>query len=134
MHLIKKIMHTYIPRQVIRTNYRDISKLTGMKRVNKPTTLQLLSKVWSGQSGVLAGKQAEEKMTSILRSKFPKAHTIEVNDISGGCGAMFEVNVITSEFNGLSTVKQHRLINDTLKNEIKDMHGIRISTGLPEAS
>lgn len=58
-------------------------KLTGMKRVNKPTTFQLLSRVWSGQSGVLAGKQAEEKMTSILRNKFPKAHTIEVNDISG---------------------------------------------------
>lgn len=28
---------------------------------------------------------------------------------------MFEVNVITSEFNGLSTVKQHRLINDVIK-------------------
>ncbi|XP_008545533.1 bolA-like protein 3 isoform X2 [Microplitis demolitor] len=119
MHLINQIINTSIPRQVINANYRNIS---------------LLSRVWSGQSGVLAGKQAEEKMTSILRNKFPKAHTIEVNDISGGCGAMFEVNVITSEFNGLSTVKQHRLINDTLKNEIKDMHGIRISTGLPEAS
>ncbi|CAD6240863.1 GSCOCG00008966001-RA-CDS [Cotesia congregata] len=131
MYLLKQI-NTAITRQANAS--RHISILTGMNRVNKSTTLQLLSKVWSGQSGVLAGKQAEEKMTSILRNKFPKAQTIEVNDISGGCGAMFEVNVITCEFDGLSTVKQHRLINDTLKNEIKDMHGIRISTGLPDSS
>ncbi|XP_034935539.1 bolA-like protein 3 isoform X2 [Chelonus insularis] len=87
--------------------------------------------VWSGQSNVLAGKQAEEKMTTILKNKFPNAEIIEVTDISGGCGAMFEVNVIASEFKGLNTVKQHRLINDCLKEEIKDMHGIRIHTGVP---
>ncbi|KAK0181545.1 hypothetical protein PV327_003821 [Microctonus hyperodae] len=94
--------------------------------------MSTLSRVWRGQSNVLAGKQAEEKMISILKNKFPKAELIEVNDISGGCGAMFEVNVIAPEFSGLNTVKQHRLINDTLKDEIKDMHGIRIQTGLPK--
>ncbi|KAK0072254.1 hypothetical protein PV325_011638 [Microctonus aethiopoides] len=104
-----------------------------MRRLDKEKALQTLSRVWRGQSNVLAGKQAEEKMISILKNKFPKAELIEVNDISGGCGAMFEVNVIAPEFNGLNTVKQHRLINDTLKDEIKDMHGIRIQTGLPRS-
>lgn len=30
----------------------------------------------------------------------------------GGCGAMFEINVIAPEFKGLNTVKQHRIINE----------------------
>lgn len=76
--------------------------------------------------------------------------------IVGGCGAMFEINVIAPEFKGLNTIKQHRLINDVrniiekillqplnffllqlfpqaLKEEIKDMHGVRIYTSVPEA-
>lgn len=35
-----------------------------------------------------------------------------VNYILGGCGAMFEINVIAPEFKGLNTVKQHRIINE----------------------
>ena len=30
----------------------------------------------------------------------------------GGCGAMFEVNVIAPEFKGLTIVKQHQIINE----------------------
>lgn len=51
--------------------------------MNKIKVLQLLSRVWNGPNRVLAGKQAEQKMTSILRNKFPKARLIEVNDVSG---------------------------------------------------
>lgn len=54
-----------------------------MRRLDKEKALQTLSRVWRGQSNVLAGKQAEEKMISILKNKFPKAELIEVNDISG---------------------------------------------------
>lgn len=53
-------------------------------------------------------------------------------DISGGCGAMYEISVESKEFVGLSRVKQHRMITDTLKNEIKDMHGLRIQTSIPD--
>lgn len=41
---------------------------------------------------------------------------------------MYEIIVESSEFQGLSRVKQHQMIVDTLKEEIKDMHGIRINT------
>ncbi|KAK1120480.1 hypothetical protein QLX08_000444 [Tetragonisca angustula] len=104
--------------RVLMSNFRNIS---------------LLSRVWNGPNRVLAGKNAEQKMISILRNKFPQAKVIEVNDVSGGCGAMFEINVIAPEFKGLNTIKQHRLINDALKEEIKDMHGVRIYTSVPEA-
>ncbi|XP_011145266.1 bolA-like protein 3 isoform X1 [Harpegnathos saltator] len=94
--------------------------------------ISLLSRLWNGPGGVLAGKQAEQKMISILRNKLPEAVLIEVTDVSGGCGAMFDINVVAPEFKGLNTVKQHRIINEALKEEIKDMHGIRIRTSLPQ--
>ncbi|XP_025158438.1 bolA-like protein 3 isoform X2 [Harpegnathos saltator] len=103
-----------------------------MKKMNKSKLLQLLSRLWNGPGGVLAGKQAEQKMISILRNKLPEAVLIEVTDVSGGCGAMFDINVVAPEFKGLNTVKQHRIINEALKEEIKDMHGIRIRTSLPQ--
>lgn len=74
---------------------------------------------------------ASKKMTELLRSKFPKAKEIEVIDISHGCGAMYDINVQSIEFKGLSIVKQHRLINEILKDHIKDMHGLRIQTSVP---
>ncbi|KAL0100678.1 hypothetical protein PUN28_019223 [Cardiocondyla obscurior] len=95
-------------------------------------SVSLLSRMWNGSNGVLAGKQAEEKMISVLRNRFPQAQLIEVTDVSGGCGAMFDINVVAPEFRGLNTVKQHRIINEVLKEEIKDMHGLRIRTSVPQ--
>ena len=46
---------------------------------------------------------------------------------------MYEIQIETSEFVGLSTVKQHRLVNDALKAQIKEMHGVRIHTRLPSS-
>uniref|UniRef100_A0A1B6D398 BolA-like protein 3 n=1 Tax=Clastoptera arizonana TaxID=38151 RepID=A0A1B6D398_9HEMI len=75
---------------------------------------------------------AEVKMQSILKQKFPLAHSIQVVDVSGGCGAMYEISVTAPEFKGLSIVKQHMLINEVLKQEIKEMHGLRIHTEIPK--
>lgn len=67
-------------------------------------------------------------LTSSLVLCILQADKIEVEDVSGGCGAMFEVYVKDAEFRGLNTVKQHRIITATLQEEIKNMHGIRIHT------
>lgn len=53
---------------------------------------------------------------------------VKVADVSGGCGAMFEVHVSSPEFKNLSLVKQHQMVNAVLKEEVKQMHGIRIFT------
>lgn len=63
---------------------------------------------------------------------FYQAKDIQVNDISGGCGAMYEITVESYEFQGISRVKQHQMIVDALKEEIKDMHGVRIHTIVPK--
>ncbi|KAI9207237.1 bola protein, partial [Polychytrium aggregatum] len=53
---------------------------------------------------------------------------LRVDDISGGCGSMYAVEVESSAFKGLTVVKQHRLVTEILKDDIKGMHGIRIKT------
>ncbi|ODV83163.1 hypothetical protein CANARDRAFT_189821, partial [[Candida] arabinofermentans NRRL YB-2248] len=51
-----------------------------------------------------------------------------VKDISGGCGSMFSINIESEKFKGLSMIKQHRLINHFLKDEIDKWHGLQLKT------
>lgn len=44
---------------------------------------------------------------------------------------MFEISVTAPDFKGLTMVKQHRMVNEALKEQIKDMHGLRIHTSVP---
>jgi len=74
----------------------------------------------------------EQKVAEVLQKSFPKAKEISVVDISGGCGAMYEISIESEDFSGKSRVHQHRMVNEALKEEIKDMHGLRISTFVPE--
>jgi len=74
--------------------------------------------------------EGERKLVLKLQQRFPQAH-VEVRDISGGCGSMYEVYVVAEEFKGIKTVMQHRMVTEDLKAEIKDMHGLRISTEVP---
>ncbi|XP_055390525.1 bolA-like protein 3 [Condylostylus longicornis] len=75
---------------------------------------------------------SESNLVSILKNKFPKANVVEVEDISGGCGAMFKIFVETSEFEGNTVIKQHKMITEALKDQIKDMHGLTIQTSIPK--
>lgn len=50
----------------------------------------------------------------------------------GGCGAQYRVDVCSEQFRGLSTVKQHKLVTSLLKEEVANMHAIRIFTSVPE--
>ena len=86
------------------------------------------AKRFQGQNSLSSG---EEKLKIILKKSFPGAKVIEVVDISGGCGAMYDITVEAPELKGLSIVKQHRMVNEALKDEIKDMHGLRINTSVP---
>lgn len=73
----------------------------------------------------------EVRITKILKEKFPLASSLKVVDISGGCGAMYEIHIESDEFRGKRTVQQHQLVNQALKEEIQGMHGLRIFTEVP---
>ncbi|KAJ6638032.1 BolA-like protein 3 [Pseudolycoriella hygida] len=105
-------------------------KLKNLVAYNQYRNISLLSRMWSGANG--NPKYTEKDLEAALKSKFVKAKNIQVSDVSGGCGAMYEIIVESSEFQGISRVKQHQMITDTLKEEIKDMHGLRIHTAVPK--
>lgn len=67
-----------------------------------------------------------------LRERFPNATSINVEDTSGGCGAMFNISIETEEFNGLSIMKQHRLVYELLDEQLKAIHGLHLQTKAPK--
>ncbi|XP_029000972.1 bolA-like protein 3 [Betta splendens] len=74
----------------------------------------------------------EVRIAKILKEKFPLASSLKVVDISGGCGAMYEIHIESTEFEGKRTVQQHQIVNQALKDEIQGMHGLRIFTDVPK--
>jgi len=52
----------------------------------------------------------------------------QVNDVSGGCGSMYAIEIVSQRFEGLSMVKQHRIVNEVLAEEIKGWHGVQLRT------
>lgn len=63
------------------------------------------------------------KLTQNLQPK-----QLQVNDISGGCGSMFAIDITSEKFKGLSIIKQHKLVNQVLKDDIKRWHGLQLRT------
>jgi len=41
---------------------------------------------------------------------------------------MYALDIVSSEFQGLPIVKQHRLVNKVLGEEIKKWHGVQMKT------
>jgi stress-induced morphogen len=53
---------------------------------------------------------------------------VQVSDISGGCGSMYRLEIESAKFAGLSVIKQHKMVNAVLKEEIKGWHGVQLKT------
>jgi stress-induced morphogen len=48
--------------------------------------------------------------------------------MSGGCGSMYAIEIASPKFKGIPMVKQHRLVNEVIAEEIKTWHGVRLTT------
>ncbi|VDM37616.1 unnamed protein product, partial [Toxocara canis] len=83
-------------------------------------------------SSVQLQTDGEKRIGELLQERFPRVITIDVSDVSGGCGSMHHIVVGCDEFHSLPKAKQHRMVTDTLKKEIASMHGIVIETLTPK--
>ena len=97
------------------------------KHKSNPTFCNVHFRKYSSNQNPTDGEQL---LTSILMKTFPKASEIKVNDISGGCGEMYEVYVTSVDFQGKRTLQQHKQVTEALKNEVPKMHGLRIFTSV----
>ncbi len=59
---------------------------------------------------------------------FVPGSKVSLVSIPGGCGAQYSISISSKRFNGLTQLKQHRLVNEVLKEELKQWHAIRLTT------
>jgi stress-induced morphogen len=72
---------------------------------------------------------AADTLTTLLRTSFPDASELAVEDRTGG-GDHFQVTIASGRFDGLSLVDQHRLVYEALAAPLGDgsIHELRIKT------
>ncbi|KAJ7162530.1 bola protein, partial [Mycena crocata] len=51
---------------------------------------------------------------------------LQIEDVSGGCGTFFAITIASEAFKGIPMVKQHKLVTQTLKEEIEGIHGLQV--------
>uniref|UniRef100_A0A8C5SBS8 BolA family member 3 n=1 Tax=Laticauda laticaudata TaxID=8630 RepID=A0A8C5SBS8_LATLA len=64
-----------------------------------------------GERSFASQTEGEIRVTRVLQQKFPQAVVIKVVDISGGCGAMYEIHIESEEFKEKRTIQQHQMVN-----------------------
>lgn len=75
--------------------------------------------------------QQEREIFDKLNQKL-NASKLTVRDVSGGCGSMYAIEIESEEFRGKGMVKQHRLVNEILKDDISQWHGLQLRTSAPK--
>lgn len=68
--------------------------------------------------------------SKLLNDATIKPTSVKVRDVSSGCGSFFHVEVTSPVFAGKMLIQQHRLVNEALRAEIKEIHGLTIDTRL----
>jgi len=57
---------------------------------------------------------------------------VTATDVSGGCGAKFDILVVSTHFEGVSLLDRHRKVNDALKEIMNQIHAITIKAWTPK--
>ncbi|OJD32689.1 uncharacterized protein BKCO1_3700014 [Diplodia corticola] len=70
----------------------------------------------SASSGV-----TPESLKAVLEEKVGAVH-VEIADLSGGCGQMFEAIIVSPQFDKKTTLARHRLVNAALREQIAAIH------------
>ena len=71
-----------------------------------------------------------ESVRAALDAGFSPTHLVVVDD-SGGCGAKFSVTIVSARFDGIPLLARHRLVNETLKQEMQSIHALSIKALTP---
>ncbi|KAK4135229.1 bola-like protein [Trichocladium antarcticum] len=74
--------------------------------------------------------EGESQVWDILLAEFAPTQLV-VQDISGGCGSMYGIEICSEKFRGLNMLKQQRLVNASLGDLVKQWHGVQLKTRAP---
>ncbi|KAH8727954.1 bola protein [Phaeosphaeriaceae sp. PMI808] len=73
----------------------------------------------------------QEGIEKKLREGLGAVH-VEIADLSGGCGQMYEAIIVSPQFTKKTTLARHRLVNTVLKEEIAAIHAWTPKCHTPE--
>jgi stress-induced morphogen len=75
------------------------------------------------------GGVSKASVEATLTTKLQPVH-LDVVDTSGGCGASFDIQVVSAAFEGKRLLERHRLVNAALSEEMKEIHALSIQKAL----
>ncbi|CAJ2510276.1 Uu.00g061760.m01.CDS01 [Anthostomella pinea] len=74
--------------------------------------------------------EAESAVWDKLMAEFSPTELM-VQDISGGCGSMYGIEIASNKFRGANMLKQQRMVNAVLGDQLKGWHGVQLRTKVP---
>lgn len=74
--------------------------------------------------------EAESTIWDMLVAEFDPKELV-VQDISGGCGSMYGIEISSEKFRGANMLKQQRMVNAVLGDLMKNWHGVQLKTSVP---
>lgn len=69
----------------------------------------------------------ESKVYELLKTHLTPT-SLYVKDISGGCGSMFDIDIKSPKFAGLTPLKQQKLVHQVIGEEMRKWHGVHLQT------
>ncbi|CCF37554.1 BolA-like protein [Colletotrichum higginsianum] len=73
---------------------------------------------------------AESTIWDKLVAEFAPSELV-VQDVSGGCGSMYAIDITSTKFKGANMLKQQRMVNAVLGDMLKQWHGVQLRTKAP---
>ncbi|KAK8146283.1 hypothetical protein G3M48_003342 [Beauveria asiatica] len=73
---------------------------------------------------------AENAIAQLLTDSLSPSAVL-VQDVSGGCGSMYAIEIEAEAFRGQTILKQQRMVNAALGDVVKSWHGVQIRTRVP---
>ena len=80
---------------------------------------------------VISCEELEAKIREGLENN---VEFLKAEDLSDGCGAKFDVEIVSEVFRGKPLLAQHRLIHKIIEEERKYIHALTLKTKAPAAS
>ncbi|KGR09289.1 hypothetical protein MEK_05081 [Candida albicans 12C] len=119
---------------MIRNNIIRNTRLSNIYKYNSSINQRTISPFLSSKRNYSTPQEESEpmdeyesKIYNILQQELNPVN-LKIKDVSGGCGSMFSIFIESEKFKGLTMIKQHRLVNEILKDEIKKWHGLQLRT------
>ena len=72
-----------------------------------------------------------EELEAKIREGLTHVEFVKAVDMSDGCGAKFEIEIVSEDFRGKPLLAQHRLVHKAISEEREHIHALTLKTKAP---